>query len=78
MQGPADLDEGTLQKIAAMTGGQYFRATDPQSLQSIYAKINQLEMVKQEQATIRPQKEYYYWCVGLALLLAFYWLLRHK
>lgn len=72
--GAADLDEDTLKKIAAMTDGRYFRATDAQSLQSIYKVINQLEKVNQEQATIRPQKEYYPWFVSLALLLCLCWL----
>lgn len=71
----ADLDEDTLKKIAQMTGGQYFRATDPESLQAIYQTINQLERIKQEHTTIRPQKEYYPWFISVALLLGFYWLL---
>jgi len=70
----ADLDEGTLKAMSAMTGGRYFRATDTETLHSIYKTINQLETVNQEQATVRPQKEYYPWFVGLALLLCFYWL----
>lgn len=74
----ADLDEETLQKMAEMTGGRYFRATDPQSLESIYKTINQLETIQQEQATIRPQHEYYPYCVGLALMLSFYWILRQS
>jgi Ca-activated chloride channel family protein len=71
----ADLDEETLQKMAKMTEGRYFRATDPQSLQAIYQTINQLETVKQEQATVRPQKEYYPWLLAVALVLFFYWLI---
>lgn len=70
----ADLDEATLTKIAKLTGGHYFRATDTQSLQQIYQTIHELETVRQEQATIRPQKEYYPWFAGAALLLYFYWL----
>lgn len=69
----ADLDEDTLKKIGDMTGGQYFRATDSDSLQNIYKTINELETVSQEQATIRPQKDYYPWFVAFALLLCFYW-----
>lgn len=71
----ADLDEDTLEKMAELTGGRYFRATDSNSLHSIYQTINQLETVNHEQANIRPQKEYYPWCIGLALLLTFYWLI---
>jgi Ca-activated chloride channel family protein len=70
----ADLDEDTLKQMAEMTGGRYFRATDTESLHSIYQTINQLETVNQEQATVRPQKDYYPWFIGFALLLCFYWL----
>lgn len=70
----ADLDEETLKKMAEMTDGRYFRATDTETLHSIYKTINQLETASEEQATIRPQKEYYPWIVGMALLLCFYWM----
>ncbi|MFT4060600.1 MAG: VWA domain-containing protein [Legionella sp.] len=75
--GAADLDEDTLKQIANLTGGRYFRATDTETLHSIYNTINQLERVNQEQTTVRPQVEYYPWCVSLALLFAFFWL-AHK
>lgn len=70
----ADLDEKTLKAVAEATGGQYFRATDAQSLQAIYQTINRLEKSTQEQETIRPQQEYYPWPLALALLLLVYWL----
>lgn len=74
MNASADLDEDTLTKIADMTGGRYFRATDTETLQSIYKTIHELETVSQEQATVRPQKEYYPWFVGFALFLEACWL----
>ncbi len=37
------LDEDSLKKIAEQTGGQYFRATDSDSLKQIYAQIDSLE-----------------------------------
>ena len=40
---PADIDEKTLQEIAAATGGQYFRATDTRSLQMIFDRIDTME-----------------------------------
>lgn len=70
----ADLDEETLEQIAKITKGHYFRATDPQSLQAIYQTINQLERIKQEQATIRPQKDYYPWFAAIAFILGCCWL----
>jgi Ca-activated chloride channel homolog len=70
----ADLDEETLQEVAKLTGGRYFRATNTQALQAIYSTINELETVSQEQQTIRPEKEYYTWPLGMAFLLLLYWL----
>ena len=43
-----DLDEDTLKKIASMTGGEYFRAADTESLRNIYAEIDKLEKTKIE------------------------------
>lgn len=42
-----EIDEETLQNIASITGGQYFRATDEQSLKEIYAEIDKMERKKQ-------------------------------
>ena len=38
-----ELDEESLMKIADLTGGRYFRATDSNSLKQIYAQIDSLE-----------------------------------
>lgn len=38
-----DIDEDVLRRTANLTGGQYFRATDRQSLEAIYHEIDQLE-----------------------------------
>lgn len=40
------LDEQTLKKIAQITDGKYFRATDARSLERIYKKIDALEKTK--------------------------------
>lgn len=45
---PAQIDEETLQKIAELTGGEYFRATDAEALAQIYERIDQLETTKVE------------------------------
>lgn len=37
------LDEETLKKVASVTGGQYFRATDADTLRRIYQKIDEME-----------------------------------
>jgi len=38
-----EIDEATLIKIAEETGGQYFRATDAESLRAIYDQISTME-----------------------------------
>ncbi len=43
-----NIDEATLTKVAEITGGKYFRATDTDSLANIYAEIDQLEKTKVE------------------------------
>ena len=67
----ADLDEATLTKIAAETGGAYFRAKDTKGLQAIYQKLDELEPVSQETETLRPQKSLFFWPLLAALLIAF-------
>lgn len=42
----SEFDETTLRNIAQMTGGEYFRATDNNSLRAIYQQIDQLEKTK--------------------------------
>lgn len=51
----ADLDEKTLQEVAEMTDGKYFRATDEKSLGNIYEEIEKLEKSKLE---VKQYKEY--------------------
>ncbi len=43
-----DIDEEVLTKIAAITGGKYYRATDKTSLANIYSEIGELEKTKIE------------------------------
>lgn len=40
---PVHIDEDLLREIADLTGGQYFRATNEATLDSIYQRIDQLE-----------------------------------
>ncbi|WP_257284733.1 VWA domain-containing protein [Endozoicomonas sp. SESOKO1] len=66
----ADLDEQTLQEMAGLTGGQYFRARNIEELNRIYTLLDQLEPVAQEEELFRPSKNLFYWPLGLALLLS--------
>ncbi|MBN8704347.1 MAG: VWA domain-containing protein [Bacteroidetes bacterium] len=66
-----DVDDETLTKVAEMTGGKYYRATDNQSLRKIYAEIGTLEKTKVEMKNYYQYDEIYHWFLlpGLLLLL---------
>ena len=53
----SDLDEDTLKKIAEITHGQYFRATDTESLREIYKVIDRLETSKIEHKGYKEYQE---------------------
>jgi len=65
-----DIDEKTLQAIADITGGQYFRAKNTAELNKIYQLIDKLEPVEQESQSFRPVTALFYWPLGLAFILA--------
>jgi len=65
----ADLDEATMIAIADKTGGQYFRARDPDELKKIYQELDRLEPIPEDQ-TFRPTRSLTFWPIGLALLLS--------
>lgn len=66
-----EIDEGLLQKIAATTGGNYYRAVDKASLQSIYSQIDQLEKSKVEIIKYKEVQEMFLPLVLAALALLF-------
>lgn len=57
---PVEIDEDMLKKIAAQTGGKYFRATDNDKLMEIYAEIDRLEKTRMEVFQFRRHKEEFY------------------
>ena len=64
------LDEKTLKMIANRTGGEYFRASDSETLKKIYDYIDKVEKIKDKEAiTFRPQKELFYWPLALSFFL---------
>lgn len=62
-----EIDEETLQQIAQMTGGEYFRATDKDKLSQIYDRINQLEKSEVEITEITSYDERFLWFVLAAI-----------
>jgi Ca-activated chloride channel homolog len=75
---PVTIDEELLQRIASITGGQYFRATDNESLVQIYDSIDQLEKSEIEGFEFYRYTEHFsiflylaLACIGIELLLNF-------
>jgi Ca-activated chloride channel family protein len=66
-----DLDEVTLQKMADITGGHYFRARDSKELEKIYDMIDQLEPTEKDPEIFRPQVNIYYWPLAFSLIISF-------
>ena len=72
------IDEKLLHEIATLTGGQYFRATDNESLETIYKEIDTLEKSKIQVATIsRDQEEFFPFALAAACVLLLDLLLRY-
>lgn len=65
-----DLDQGTLEKIAQITGGRYFYATDARKLEDIYEEIGRLEKTEAKVKHYQFFEELYRYfaLAGLALI----------
>ena len=72
------VDEKTLQAIANETGGQFYRATDTDSLKKIYEQINRYETSAQTVEKFEHVEELYRWTLFPSLgLLGLWVLLQH-
>jgi Ca-activated chloride channel family protein len=72
-----DVDEKTLHAVAEETGGQFYRATDTDSLQRIYEQINRFETSAQTVQKFDHVDELYRWTLYPALgILGFGFLLQ--
>ncbi len=65
--GGGDLDEDTLQTVAGLGGGRYFRARDAQELEAIYALLDDLEPIARDEELLRPVRELFTLPLGVAL-----------
>lgn len=66
---PVEIDEATLQQVADITNGEYFRADNNQKLTEIYKQIDALEKTKIEVTSYRQAKELFYGWIGFGLIL---------
>lgn len=73
-----EFDEATLKSVAHTTGGEYFRATDNESLKEIYAQIDQLEKTKMRVKQYAKHAEHFMpYLIAALLCLLVEFLLRH-
>lgn len=69
------LNETTLREIAKIGEGQYFRATDNQSLQKIFDKIDEFEKSEIKESRFKTVKDYYWVYLIWGILCLLLWLL---
>ena len=67
--GNSDLDEKTLQEIADITDGKYFRAINTEKLNSIYDELDKLEPIEYEEENYKPRTLLYVYPLGAAIFL---------
>lgn len=76
--GRQEFDEGTLQEVARIGNGAYYRAQDLEALADIFKTIDQLEKSEIKKRNIVETEDLFPWPVGAAgLLLLLALLLRH-
>ena len=61
-----EIDEATLQEMAQMTDGKYFRATSNSALKEIYDQIDQMEKTRIETKSFAKKQEEYIWFALIA------------
>jgi len=64
-----EINEESLQEIAAITGGKYFRATDTRKLEEVYREISELEKTRIDLTHYRRFNELFPYPVLAAFLL---------
>ena len=68
-QAQFEFDEDTLKRIADITGAQYFRAADTETLRSVYAQIDKLEKTKVDEKGYKQYEPLFWYFVDAALIL---------
>ena len=66
-----EIDEPLLREMAKTSGGLYFRATDPDSLRSIFAEIDRWEKTNIQSRNHYETTELFPWFIAAGLLVLF-------
>ncbi|WP_041277574.1 vWA domain-containing protein [Desulfotalea psychrophila] len=64
-----DIDDKTLSKVAQITGARYFRATDTESLEKVYAEINSMETTSRSMKKFENYQELFPFLIMFSLIL---------
>jgi Ca-activated chloride channel family protein len=59
-----EVDEDTLKKIAAVSGGEFYRATDTKTLNGIFEQIDKLEKSTVELSKYQEYRDLFPWFLG--------------
>ncbi|HEY3817707.1 MAG TPA: VWA domain-containing protein [Polyangiaceae bacterium] len=72
VQARVDVDEPAMRRVAELTGGKFYRATDTKSLSDVYADIDRFEKTTRTAEIFTRHDERFAWFAvpGLALVLA--------
>jgi len=65
-----EFDTKTLEEIAKITGGEYYRVRDTERLRETFDSIDELEKTEIKQHHVVTTKDYFPWFLGAAFLLA--------
>ena len=75
---PVTIDEPTLKKIAEMTGGKYYRATDNNVLTEVFNEIEKLEKTKIDTKSFtQTQDNYMPWAWALLIVVMITFILEY-
>jgi Ca-activated chloride channel family protein len=64
-----NIDEDMLTRVAEITGGRYYRATDSEQLSAIYDEIDMLERSKVEEIIYTDYEDQYPFYLGISIIL---------
>lgn len=67
VQVQVDIDDAALERVASLTGGRYFRATDRESLERVYEEIDTLETTAIEMTSFTRYGELFHLPLGAGL-----------
>lgn len=69
------VDETTMRKIAEIGGGEFFRATDNQALESVFERIDTYEKAEIKETRFKDTADYYHNYISWGIVILLLWLL---